>query len=60
MKEIAKEGKPLTEETIDHQSEGTEEGASFDEIKKVASANIGQMLQDLHHQIFQLYCFHQL
>lgn len=47
MKEIAKEGKPLTEETIDHQSEGTEEGASFDEIKKVASANIGQMLQDL-------------
>ncbi len=48
IKEIVKEGEPLTEETIDqHQTESNQENTTFDEIKHVASANIGQMLQDL-------------
>ncbi|WP_368252388.1 viral A-type inclusion protein, partial [Enterococcus sp. 2201sp1_2201st1_B8_2201SCRN_220225] len=38
----------MTEETIDqHQTESNQENTTFDEIKHVASANIGQMLQDL-------------
>lgn len=48
IERIVKEGEPLTEETIDQQpTETTQESTAFDEIKHVASANIGQMLQDL-------------